>query len=107
MGERGTFRRIGIAEAEEILKRPGVVILDVRDVQSYHRGHIDKAQNVSTRNLGDVIGSTRKTAPILIYCYRGNASQEYAKILCDFGFEDVLSLDGGFEAWSRRPAALQ
>ncbi|MBO0752428.1 MAG: hypothetical protein J2P53_09965, partial [Bradyrhizobiaceae bacterium] len=53
------------------------------------------------------IGSTRKTAPILIYCYRGNASQEYAKILCDFGFEDVLSLDGGFEAWSRRPAALQ
>ena len=107
MGERGTFKRIGIPDAEEILKKPDVVILDVRDAQSYQKGHIDKAQNVSTRNLGDIIGSTRKSAPVLIYCYKGNASQEYSKILCDFGFQDVSSLDGGYEAWSKRPAALQ
>lgn len=107
MGERGTFKRIGIPEAEEILKRPGVVILDVRDAQSYQRGHIDGAQNVSSRNLGDVISSSKKTSPVLIYCYKGNASQEYSKILCDFGFSDVSSLDGGYEAWSKRPSALQ
>jgi rhodanese-related sulfurtransferase len=107
MGERGTFKRIGIPEAEEILKRPGVVILDVRDAQSYQKGHIDGAQNVSTRNLGDVVSATSKAAPVVIYCYKGNASQEYSKILCDFGFKDVSSLDGGFEAWSKRPAALQ
>jgi rhodanese-related sulfurtransferase len=107
MGERGTFKRIGIPDAEEILKRPGVVILDVRDATSYQKGHIDGAKNVSSRNLGDVINSASKTAPVLVYCYKGNASQEYSKILCDFGFTDVSSLDGGFEAWSKRPAALQ
>src|SRR3974377_938299 len=107
MSERGTFKRIGIPGREEVLKRPGVVVLDVRDAQSYQRAHIDGAQNVSTRNLGDVIGATNKAAPVLIYCYKGNASQEYSKILCDFGFQDVSSLDGGFDACSRRPAALQ
>ncbi len=103
MRERSTFRRIGIPEAEQILNRPDVVILDVRDAQSYQNGHIDKAQNVSARNLGDVISSAKKTAPVLIYCYKGNASQEYARILCDFGFQDVSSLDGGYDAWRNRP----
>ncbi len=104
MAERGTFKRIGIPEAEALLQRSDVQVLDVRDAESYLRGHIEGAQNVSTRNLGDVIGSGKKSAPVLVYCYHGNASQEYSKILCDFGFSDVSSLDGGYEAWSNRPS---
>ena len=102
-----SYTRIGHPQADALLQRSGVQILDVRDAESYLRGHIDGAQNVSTRNLGDVISATSKASPVLIYCYKGNASQEYSKILCDFGFQDVSSLDGGFEAWSKRPAALQ
>lgn len=106
MRERGTFKRIGIPEAEDMLKRPGVVIRDVRDAEAYRKGHVDRAQNVSTRNLGDVISSIKKTAPALIYCYKGNASQEYSRILCDFGFQYVSSLDGGYDAWRNRPPAI-
>ena len=102
-----SYTRIGHPQAEALLQRTDVQVLDVRDAESYLRGHIEGAQNISTRNLGDFIGSTNKDAPVLIYCYKGNASQEYSKILCDFGFKEVSSLDGGFEAWSKRPAALQ
>jgi rhodanese-related sulfurtransferase len=105
--ERSTFfTRIGIPQAEELLQRRDVQVLDVRDAESYLRGHIEGAQNISTRNLWDFIGSGNKSAPVLVYCYHGNSSQEYSKILVDFGFLDVSSLNGGYEVWRiRHPAS--
>jgi rhodanese-related sulfurtransferase len=100
-----SYNRIGHPQADELLRRSDVRVLDVRDAESYLRGHIDGAQNISTRNLGDFIGAANKDAPILVYCYHGNSSQEYAKILVQFGFADVSSLDGGYEAWRNRPPA--
>jgi rhodanese-related sulfurtransferase len=98
-----SYNRIGHPQADELLQRSGVQVLDVRDAESYLKGRIEGAQNISTRNLGDFINSTGKDAPILIYCYHGNSSQEYAKILVQYGFSDVSSLDGGYEAWRNRP----
>jgi thiosulfate/3-mercaptopyruvate sulfurtransferase len=98
-----SYNRIGHPQADELLQRSGVQVLDVRDAESYLRGHIEGAQNVSTRNLGEFMGGADKNAPVLIYCYHGNSSQEYAKILVQFGFSDVSSLDGGYEAWRSRP----
>jgi rhodanese-related sulfurtransferase len=100
-----SYNRIGHPQADALLQRNDVQVLDVRDAESYLRGHIEAAQNISTRNLGDFIGSGNKDAPVLIYCYHGNSSQEYAKILVQFGFSDVSSLDGGYEAWRNRPPA--
>jgi rhodanese-related sulfurtransferase len=98
-----SYNRIGHPQADELLQRSDVQVLDVRDAESYLKGHIEGAQNVSTRNLGDFIGGCNKDAPVLVYCYHGNSSQEYAKILVQFGFSDVSSLDGGYEAWRHRP----
>ena len=100
-----SYNRIGHPQADALLQRTDVQVLDVRDAESYLRGHIEGAQNISTRNLGDFIGSGNKDAPVLIYCYHGNSSQEYSKILVQFGFSDVSSLDGGYEAWRNRPPA--
>ena len=100
-----SYTRIGHPQADELLQRSDVQVLDVRDAESYLGGHIEGAQNISTRNLGDFINGTNKDAPVLVYCYHGNSSQEYAKILVQFGFSDVSSLDGGYEAWRNRPPA--
>ncbi|MDE0931482.1 MAG: rhodanese-like domain-containing protein, partial [Halioglobus sp.] len=37
--------------------------------------------------------------PLLIYCYHGNSSQGAADYFFNQGFEDVYSMDGGYEAW--------
>jgi rhodanese-related sulfurtransferase len=100
-----SYNRIGHPQTDALLQQNDVQVLDVRDAESYLRGHIEGAQNVSTRNLGDFIGTGNKDAPVLVYCYHGNSSQEYAKILVQFGFSDVSSLDGGYEAWRNRPPA--
>ncbi|MGJ5181960.1 ankyrin repeat domain-containing protein [Bradyrhizobium oligotrophicum] len=72
---------------------------DVRDQASFNAAHIAGAQHLTQRNLPELIaGTTRRTA-ILIYCYHGHASQDYAQTLSDFGFTEVYSLDGGYEAW--------
>ena len=99
------FRRIGICEAQDLLSRDDIIILDVRDADSYRRGHIEDAQNVSMSNLSMVLQTAPKSAPVLIYCYHGNASQEYARIFSDFRFQEVYSLDDGYEGWTTRARA--
>ena len=34
----------------------------------------------------------------MIYCYHGNASQVYASMFADFQYNEVYSVDGGYEA---------
>lgn len=104
MRQRIPFRRIGLTEAESVLQRAEVLVLDSRDAGSYGAGHMAGAVRVSHSNLSEIIGGTPKPRPILIYCYHGNASQEYARTFSDFGFAEVYSLNGGYEAWRIRPA---
>ncbi|MEP9355091.1 rhodanese-like domain-containing protein [Xanthobacter sp. KR7-65] len=110
MRQRIPFRRIGVEDAAAILSEGKALLLDVRDANSFNAGHVAGARNLAFANLGDIIATTPKTQPVLVYCYHGNASQEYAQALSDFGFADVASVDGGYEAWEtferlRPPAA--
>ena len=100
MRQRTPFRRIGVAEAVAIVGTGEALLLDVRDANAFAAGHVAGARNMAFGNLGDIIGATPKTQPVVIYCYHGNASQEYAQALSDFGFCDVTSVDGGYEAWA-------
>ncbi|MDI4666503.1 ankyrin repeat domain-containing protein [Xanthobacter autotrophicus] len=99
MRARIPFRCIGVAEAASILGEGKAVLLDVRDANSYAAGHVAGARNITFSGLSDIIGATPKSQPVLIYCYHGNASREYAQTLSDFGFAEVFSVDGGYEAW--------
>lgn len=102
MRHRIPFRRIDINEARRLITRREVLVLDVRDADSFNKSHIKGARNVSIVTLSEVIETTPKSMIILIYCYHGYASQEYAQIFSDSGFPIVYSLDGGYDAWSGR-----
>ncbi len=99
MSSRTPFRRIDVDEAKAVIRRGDALILDVRDAGSFRKAHIDGAQRASSANLSAIVSGTRKARPVLIYCYHGNASREFAQIFSDFGFAEVYSLDGGYEAW--------
>jgi rhodanese-related sulfurtransferase len=100
---RHPFKRIAVQEADDILERPDIAVLDVRDATSFREKHIDGAQHVSHANVSIWLGGLSKAIPVLIYCYHGQASQEYAQMFSDFGFTEVYSLDGGYQAWCSRP----
>jgi rhodanese-related sulfurtransferase len=105
MKPRTPFQRIDVQRAEALLSHGDPLVLDARDAGSFAKSHINGAQPISSANLGAAISATAKARPILIYCYHGNASREVAQTFSDFGFTEVYSLDGGYEAWRTRPPA--
>lgn len=94
------FRRLDSAAFASRLTEPGLCLLDCRDGKAYACEHIDGARRLDGDNVGELIQTLNRRQPVLIYCYRGNASQVYAQMFADFGFSDVADLVGGFEAWS-------
>lgn len=78
---------------------PALTILDVRDRESYNKGHIMGAMPMPLDRLIDDAQSIAKARDIYVY---GNteaeASQAAAK-LSDAGFRNVAKLQGGLEAW--------
>lgn len=93
------FRCLSATEAVSLIRaEPAVTVFDVRDMPSYQRGHLDGAAHLSEDRLLPWMRRLAKDAPVLIYCYHGNASKTYAQMFIDFRYSRVFSVDGGFEA---------
>lgn len=101
MIQETTFRRVDVDFARDLLDRGEALVLDVRDLGSFERGHIEGAKRASQADLHQFLSGAPKVKPVLIYCYHGNSSQAFAKTFADFGFSAVFSLDGGYEAWAK------
>ena len=98
---KAEIREVDTAEADEIRRRPGAVVLDVREPDEYEQGAIPGAVHIARGTLeGSVEGRlTDKAAPIVIHCASGVRSAFAAKTLTDLGYEDVVSMAGGFNKW--------
>ena len=99
------FKQLSLQEAEELINNDGIVIADVRDVDSYNEGHISNAIHLSMPMLQDFCESADKNQSILLYCYHGITSQSVAQHLIEQGFTQVFSLVGGFETWKAHHAS--
>jgi thiosulfate sulfurtransferase len=76
--------------------------VDIRDPQSYEESHIPGALRVSDENLKDFLAQTPKDKPVIVCCYHGNSSRGATAFLLQQGFQEVFSLEGGFEEWRVR-----
>lgn len=94
-----TFKRISAQKAHEIIGSQDVTIVDIRDTNSFTRGHIPQAQNISDENMKAFIEETNKETPLICYCYHGNSSRQAAAFFVNQGFKQVYSIDGGWEGW--------
>lgn len=88
-------------EADMLMTSGNVVIVDVRDRDSYEESHIENAIYLSMPELQNFIATVDRNKSILVYCYHGISSQSVAQHLIEQGFSEVYSLVGGFEAWKR------
>jgi thiosulfate sulfurtransferase len=95
------FERISFTKAQELLKKPDLYLLDIRDKADYEKQHIQGAQHLArdNENLAAFATTADRKRAVLVYCYRGNSSQKIAHYLAEQGFINVFSLDGGFENW--------
>ncbi len=92
------FQRIGPDRAAQLLDE-GAHLVDIRDPGSFDAGHIPGALRLDNGNLPQFLAEADHRVPLIVCCYHGNSSQPAAAYLSEAGFEDVYSLDGGFELW--------
>lgn len=94
------FARLSAADAVTMMNDRDVMVLDTRDAQSFATGHIEGAHHLDASLATHISNNADFDTPIIVCCYHGNSSQQAAAWFASEGFEEVYSLDGGFEAWS-------
>jgi thiosulfate sulfurtransferase len=93
------FSRISIAQAQEIIAQDEPIIVDVRDPGSFAAAHIKDAVHLDNTNVHEFLQRSARDRKVLVYCYHGNSSLSAGQFLAEQGFAEVMSIDGGFEAW--------
>ena len=93
------FKHISVAQTAELQQAGEVVIADIRDEQSFAAGHIAGAFHLTNGSLQRFMQQHEFDQPVVVVCYHGNSSQGAAQYLAQQGFEQVYSMDGGFESW--------
>lgn len=91
-------------EAADLMKRPDVVVVDVRTEAEWNRGHLPGATRIGMDRLSDVVAAgefpAARDQPIVVYCTVGSRSARAARFLASRGFTVVHDLHGGIRAWS-------
>src|SRR4249919_1029079 len=95
---RSEISEVDATQASELIDSGGLLVLDVREQNEWDEGHIPGAVHVPRGHLESRVerAAPDHSRPILLYCSVGNRSAFAAKTLAELGYEDVVSLSGGF-----------
>jgi sulfur-carrier protein adenylyltransferase/sulfurtransferase len=89
--------------AKDLIESGDPLIVDVREQDEWDEGHIEGAIHIPRGNLESRIeaAAPNRTRPVLLYCAAGNRSAFAAKTLLELGYDEPVSLAGGFTDWKR------
>jgi sulfur-carrier protein adenylyltransferase/sulfurtransferase len=108
---RSEISEIDATHGRERIESGEPLVVDVREQDEWDEGHIPGAVHVPRGHLESRIERLAPNAarPVVVYCSQGNRSVFAAKTLEELGYEDVVSLAGGFTDWKRNgfPVQLQ
>jgi sulfur-carrier protein adenylyltransferase/sulfurtransferase len=99
---RAQIREQSAHETADRLRGPQrPTLLDVRERDEYEQGFIPGAIHIPRGNLETRIerNVVDRGTPIVVYCASGVRSVYAAKTLGELGYQDVVSMAGGFAAW--------
>lgn len=94
-----SYTCISIDEAKKLIDESAVTLADIRDAGSFSQASISNAVHITQESVDDFLQSADKGQALIIYCYHGNSSKGAADYFASQGFNEVFSMDGGFEAW--------
>jgi len=110
----GLLLLISVSACAQITSKPitevsrtelkSVVLVDVRTPEEYASGHLDNAMNVNWNDtdFADQFAAISKDKTIYVYCKKGGRSAKARKKLISLGFEDVVDLQGGYDAYKAK-----
>ncbi len=99
---RQTIPEVTVDEVKNRVERGEKwALLDVREREEYREGHLDGALSLPRGFLEMRVEEAvpDKSAPIIAYCAGGVRSLIAARTLKEMGYENVVSMSGGYTAW--------
>jgi adenylyltransferase/sulfurtransferase len=100
---RSEIDEVDARRAQELVAADSPALVDVREREEWDEGHLPGAVHVPRSHLESRIESAvpDRSRPVVVYCASGNRSAFAAKTLEELGYENVVSLAGGFTDWKR------
>lgn len=99
---KAQIKEVSPAEAQALLGKR--VIIDVREYDEFAAGHLPGAVNIPRGVLEFKIGMVpecaNKEGAFLLYCRTSGRAALSAVQLQKIGYSNILSMNGGFEAWN-------
>ena len=81
--------------------QPAPLLLDVREPWEFGICHIEGSRLIPMQQIPGHLDDLEKNAPIVVICHHGVRSRQVAYFLEQQGFNDVINLVGGVDAWAR------
>lgn len=77
------------------------IVIDVRTIEEFKNGHIEKSKNIPVSELRSKINSIikYKDDDVVLYCASGARSKSAANFLYKEGFENIYNLKGGMGSY--------
>jgi rhodanese-related sulfurtransferase len=87
-------------QAQELIQRGEVDVIDVREPSEWIGGHIPGARHVPLAQFRANPGSALPRDGVLFICAAGVRSQTAARVAEGLGFKRVYNLSGGTRSWA-------
>lgn len=91
----GDFKQVNVDKVRELVEQKNIII-DVREIYEYNKGHIKGAINIPLSELRDRVEEIPKDKPVYLHCRTGQRSYNAALALQNMGFHNVINITGSF-----------
>lgn len=95
------FKALRPAELTALVNREHALVVDLRPVADFEKGHIPGSKNVQLSQFDPENKqlAAARSLPVVLVCKAGQTAGSAAKRLRKAGFERVHILDGGIAGW--------
>ncbi len=103
VAENILLEKVGLAHHHEAhdFNPEKTILLDVRDLGEWNRGHVEGAVLIPVNELREKYGQLDAEKEILVYCAIGLRGYIASRILKQHGFKNVRNVSGGYTTYSQ------
>ena len=99
--DEAVVKNISAHEAQKVLQKEGIILLDIRTPQEFNASKIEGAINIDfyNRAFAENLNKLDKKETYFVYCRSGNRTGQSMRIFKSLGFTDIYHLHRGIVDW--------